>query len=57
MRKFFAGLMTVILIMPAFSYVSLSQAAEIAGTIHEYDTESIRDLETASRLREIASPE
>jgi len=31
--------------------------AETTDATAEYDTESIRDLETASRLREIADPE
>jgi hypothetical protein len=54
MRKLFAGLMAVILMGSAFSYVSLSQAAAPADATHESDTESIRDLETAARLRELA---
>ncbi len=53
-RKIFAGLMAVILMGAAFGHVSLSQAAAAADTTHEYGTESIRSLETASRLRELA---
>jgi ABC-type amino acid transport substrate-binding protein len=54
MRKLFAGLMAVILMGSAFGYASLSQAAAGADTTAEYGTESIRGLETASRLRELA---
>ena len=54
MRKLIQELTAVILIVFAFGYVSLSQAAKAAESIHESDTESIRSLETASRLRELA---
>jgi len=54
MRKIFAGLMAIILVEAAFSYVSLSQADAAAVAAAEYGSESIRDLETASRLRELA---
>jgi polar amino acid transport system substrate-binding protein len=42
------------IIVFAFGYVPLSQAAKAAESIHESDTESIRSLEKASRLRELA---
>ena len=42
------------IIVFAFGYASLSQAAASADTTAEYGTESIRGLETASRLRELA---
>ena len=54
MRKLFAGLMAVVLMGPAFSYVLLSQANAATVAIAEYGTDSIRSLETASRLRELA---
>jgi CHASE3 domain sensor protein len=54
MRKLIQELTAVILIVFAFGYVPLSQAAKAAESIHESDTESIRSLEKASRLRELA---
>ena len=38
----------------AFSHVSLSQEAAATVAVDEYSTESIRSLETASRLRELS---
>jgi len=54
MRKLNAGIASVFLIVFALGYASLSQAAAAADTSAEYGTESIRSLETASRLRELA---
>ncbi len=54
MRKFMQELTAVILIVFAFGYVPLSQAAKAAESIHESDTQSIRGLEKASLLRELA---
>jgi hypothetical protein len=54
MRKLIPGIASVFLIVFAFGYASLSQAAAGADTTAEYGTESIRSLETASRLRELA---
>jgi len=53
MRKLIAGLTSVFLIVFALGYAPLCQAAAAADTTAEYGTESIRSLETASRLREL----
>jgi ABC-type amino acid transport substrate-binding protein len=54
MRKLIPGIASVFLIVFACGYASLSQAAAGADTTAEYGTESIRSLETTSRLRELA---
>jgi len=54
MRKLIAGIASVFLIVFGLGYASLSQAAATADTSAEYGIESIRSLETASRLRELA---
>ena len=54
MRKLIQELTAVILIVLASGYVPLSQTAKAAESIHESDAESIRGLEKASRLRELA---
>jgi len=53
-RKLISGLGAVILIGSVFGHVSLSPAAEATEATAEYGAESVRGLETASRLRELA---
>jgi len=54
MRKSVSGIVAVILIGYTFFYISLSQAATTVGPKKENTTESIRRLEDASRLNEVA---
>ena len=54
MRKLIPGIASVFMIVFAFGHFSFSQAAAAADTTHEYEAQSIRNLETASRLRELA---
>ena len=54
MHKLISGITAVILIVFVLGYPSLSHAAVAADTTTEYGTESIRSLETASRLSGLA---
>ena len=54
MRKLIPRITIIIIFVVAFGYIALSHAVAAAANTADYDTESIRSLETASRLRELA---